>query len=38
MIYTGDNGRVSGNVVQVVKKLPKVLKDFNKILTYPTNK
>ena len=38
MIYTGDNGCVSGNVVQVVKELLKILKNFDKILIYPTNK
>ena len=38
IIYTGDNGRVSGNIMRAAKELPKVLKNFNKMLTYPTNK
>ena len=38
MIHTGDNGRILGNIVWAVKKLLKVLKNFNKILTYLTDK
>ena len=38
MIYTGDDSRVSGNIVRAAKELPKVLKNFDKILIYLTNK
>ena len=32
MIYTGDDGRVLGNIVRAAKKLLKVLKDLKKYL------
>ena len=38
MIYTGDDSRVSGNLVQVIKELLKILKNSDKILTYSINK
>ena len=32
MIYIGDDGRVSGNVVQVIKELLKILKTLTRYL------